>query len=268
MDLQKKLDEAGKLLYGPDSSKRKENLENALDIYTEVSKVDDRASNRDAQLGIQLSLGFLGRLDESDNILKILIQDDLEDSLPYHNRGDINRELGNLEEAVKDYTKGIEVDPEAFPVYNNRGLALLELGNFSEAILDFTRSIQLFPHEVFYNNRGSAYLLLEEYDKAIEDFNEAIDFNEDNVSITSLSFRGDCYRLKGDDFSAIIDYKSVLELFGGKENKILVDYIAAIRAERGLAKLDVFCDEPIEPKAILDEIATSERLDRFFKHYK
>ena len=68
--------------------------------------------------------------------------------LPYNNRGNAFAKLGWKEEAIKDYTKAIELNPEYALAYNNRGKALEDLGERAEAIKDYTKAIELDPQYI------------------------------------------------------------------------------------------------------------------------
>lgn len=60
-------------------------------------------------------------------------------------------------------------------IYNNRGLEYLELQNYNEALEDFRRAIQLNPNmPSAYTNIGAVYLEIAQPNKAIAAFDEAI----------------------------------------------------------------------------------------------
>jgi tetratricopeptide (TPR) repeat protein len=62
--------------------------------------------------------------------------------------------------------------------YNSRGIAYGEKGQYDQAISDFNRAIELNPNDnKAYNNRGIVYRLKGQYDQAVSDFNKAIDLN-------------------------------------------------------------------------------------------
>ena len=66
--------------------------------------------------------------------------------------------MGNYDEALKDYDKAIELDPNYTFAYNNRGLAFYKLDKFEEALKDYDKAIELDPSYTFvYNNRGNAF---------------------------------------------------------------------------------------------------------------
>ena len=107
-------------------------------------------------------------------------------------------------EAIKEYEKSIQIDPnyvqsykglisiygileqdiEAldllnpdYILYRNRGWILCKLNRYEEAIKDCTKSIKLnHINSISYYIRGLIYLELKLYKKAIEDFDNAIKF--------------------------------------------------------------------------------------------
>ena len=50
-----------------------------------------------------------------------------------------------MEEALKDYTKAIELGPRFHGAYKYRGTVNKELGNIEEAIKDWEKAIELYP---------------------------------------------------------------------------------------------------------------------------
>ena len=88
----------------------------------------------------------------------------------YWNSGNTCYKQGNLSQAISDFTKVIEINPNYAEAYNNRGLAYYIQGNLPQAILDFTKAIEINPNFAgAYNNRGVAYYATKEYDKAWKD---------------------------------------------------------------------------------------------------
>jgi tetratricopeptide (TPR) repeat protein len=104
-------------------------------------------------------------------------------STSYHHRGWIHHTIGNLEKAIQDYSRAIELEPDYYLAHNNRGQAYQELGNFDAAIKDHTTAIALHPEEdLAYNNRGFDYNSLGEYHKAIEDLEKCVTLAPGTVS--------------------------------------------------------------------------------------
>jgi tetratricopeptide (TPR) repeat protein len=63
----------------------------------------------------------------------------------YLNRGVSRGKEGDLDGAVADFTKAIDLDPRLALAYFNRGEVLIQKGNFDAAIADFTKAIELNP---------------------------------------------------------------------------------------------------------------------------
>jgi tetratricopeptide (TPR) repeat protein len=89
-----------------------------------------------------------------------------------YNRGTRNARNGNLNQAIEDFTRAIEIKPDDIMAYNNRGSAYAQQGDYIQAISDFTKAIGLNPNDpVAYHNRAVAYFGLKQYDKAWGDVN-------------------------------------------------------------------------------------------------
>ncbi len=96
----------------------------------------------------------------------------------YNNRGIANRHLVKFEEAIEDYNKAIKLNPQLVTPYYNRGTAKATLGKRQEAIEDYNKVIKLNPKYVeAYYERGLANHALGKHEEAIEDYTEAIDLN-------------------------------------------------------------------------------------------
>ena len=102
--------------------------------------------------------------------------------------------------AIRHYTKVIELNPGYVEAYYNRGEVYLNIKEPSEAIRDFSEIIKMDPGnaEVYYN-RGKAYLLLEKWEEAKVDLitskNMGVDivtrFHSDAKSIEALEAKMD-----------------------------------------------------------------------------
>ncbi|MFB1018637.1 MAG: tetratricopeptide repeat protein, partial [Flavobacteriales bacterium] len=54
--------------------------------------------------------------------------------------------LNDITDAIVDYTKAIEIDPNYVEAYRKRGLAKETLKDFSGAIVDYTKAVEINPH--------------------------------------------------------------------------------------------------------------------------
>ena len=91
------------------------------------------------------------------------------------NTGNEHFEQGQYDEAIVEYTKAIELEPQLAIVYNSRGLAYHMKGELDKAIADFDKAIELDPSraEVYYN-RGNVYFERGQFQSAIADYDKAI----------------------------------------------------------------------------------------------
>ena len=75
------------------------------------------------------------------------------------------------------------MNPEHADAYNNRGVAYSNKGEIDAAIQDFNKAIDLNPELAdAYNNRGEAWLHLREWEKAKADLITAKDMENDIVA--------------------------------------------------------------------------------------
>ena len=97
-------------------------------------------------------------------------------------RGAAKSYLGKQEEAIKDYDKAIELKPKEAITYNNRGIAKSSLGKHEEAIKDYDKTIELDPKNAeAYYYRGDTKFHLGKYAEAIEDCDKAIELDPKNA---------------------------------------------------------------------------------------
>ncbi|MFH1227874.1 MAG: tetratricopeptide repeat protein [Planctomycetota bacterium] len=146
----------------------------------------------------------------------------------YFDKGVEKYRKGDLDGAITDYTRAIEIDPKFAEAYYGRGLANGNLGNYKDTIEDCTKAIELNPkYAEAYGDRGSAYANNNDFDQAIANFNKAIELNPkyatayynrglvyQNIdrAITFLTKLGSAYDDKGDLDQAIADYTKAIEL--------------------------------------------------------
>lgn len=100
----------------------------------------------------------------------------------YNNRGEAYRKSGNFTQAIADYNKALELNPNYVTAYNNRGIAYRRLNNYAQAFADYNKAIELKPDYFFaYYNRAYAYQTLGQYDKALADYNKALELNPNDA---------------------------------------------------------------------------------------
>src|SRR5262249_50270946 len=72
-----------------------------------------------------------------------LIQRAPSDATAYQNRAIAYALSGDIDRAIADYTKGIELSPDSVTAYNNRGRAYAAKGDYTRAVADVTKANEL-----------------------------------------------------------------------------------------------------------------------------
>lgn len=82
---------------------------------------------------------------------------------------------GKHQQALGEYDKALEFDPNNALVFYNRGNLYLSRGEFDRAVADYTKSIARDPENILaYNNRGGIYFYQQRYKEALADFNKIL----------------------------------------------------------------------------------------------
>ncbi|HZV00491.1 MAG TPA: tetratricopeptide repeat protein, partial [Planctomycetota bacterium] len=93
-----------------------------------------------------------------------------EDARAFANRGATYARRGELDRAIEDLTRAVEIDPQLVSAWFNRGLARERKGETSLAILDYSRAIAIAPDTAaLWARRAVARGTLGDYDGCIED---------------------------------------------------------------------------------------------------
>ena len=89
-------------------------------------------------------------------------------------------------EAIKCYTKAIDLNPNEAATYSNRAMAYLKMKVYPKVIEDANKAIELDPVYVkAYHRRGKAYLATKKYALAIPDFQFILEKNPDDKDINA-----------------------------------------------------------------------------------
>jgi len=152
-----------------------------------------------------------GRRDEAIREYSAAIALEPEEAAAYNNRGIVYDDLGKYEEAIEDYSTAIRLDPVHAFAYNNRGIVYRKQGEHVKAVADYNKAVELDPNYAnAYNGRGIVYKELGEREKAIEDYSKAIKLNPDDASF--YYNRGILYDDSEEYEKAIEDYSKAAAL--------------------------------------------------------
>ena len=96
----------------------------------------------------------------------------------YHNRASCYINIRKFKDAIGDYNKLIELNPDSHFLYYSRGKANIHLEQYKDAVTDYNAAIHINPNYVeAYLDRGKANIHLKQYEEAIKDYNAAIHIN-------------------------------------------------------------------------------------------
>jgi tetratricopeptide (TPR) repeat protein len=180
-----------------------------IDQYKTYNTIADVYYNR----GIEFMNGK--RNDDAIKDFNKAIELNPDFSKAYNNRGNVFVNEKRNTEAISDFNKAIELKPDNAEAYNNRGNFLGKLpGNEirnEDAIKDLNKAIELKPkYAEAYNNRGNVFSREKRYDEAIKDFNEAIELKPGRAEAYNDRAILFVYEKRGDD--AINDFNRAIEL--------------------------------------------------------
>ncbi|MBD2464790.1 tetratricopeptide repeat protein [Oscillatoria sp. FACHB-1407] len=139
------------------------------------------------------------------------IQLDPDMAQAYYERGNLWFELGDRQRAIADYTQTIRLAPNSPKAYVNRGTVRAESGDEQGAIEDYTQAIQLDPiFPAAYLNRCLSRSNLKNHQEAIADCTQAINLQPN--SVRAYQNRGLTRRRLGDLTGAIEDFNIAIRL--------------------------------------------------------
>lgn len=97
------------------------------------------------------------------------------DAVFYFNEGNSKYKMKDINGALNDYNKAIELNPDYYKAYNNRGiLNASELNNLNDALKDFDKAIEINPeYGDAFLGRGSVKYSLKDYSGACSDWEAA-----------------------------------------------------------------------------------------------
>lgn len=162
------------------------------------------------------ALAKIGRVEQAIEEFGRAIDTDPEDVRLYSARAQLWFTREKFGRAIDDCTRAISLDPENPQHHYARGVARLKQREFENAIADLTESIRRAPeHALSYHYRGYALGKLKSYDEALADFDRAIEFDDGNAE--SYYFRGMVRAAQEDIGRAIADVSRAIELDGKPE---------------------------------------------------
>jgi tetratricopeptide (TPR) repeat protein len=179
----------------------------------DLSKVDMGPKPGDAEgfLNRAGARGFNGDMNGAIADLSRAIELDPKSEPAVYRRGTFKLQKGDYDGAIADLSRAIELSPNTADYYSDRGLAKLRKHDNDGAIADFTRTIELDPkNAIAYRNRALAKNIKGDADGALADYNHAIEL--DPKSAGAFNSRGMIQKSKGNLDGALADFTKAIEL--------------------------------------------------------
>ncbi|MBN2225240.1 MAG: tetratricopeptide repeat protein [Deltaproteobacteria bacterium] len=133
----------------------------------------------------------------------------------YKNRAYTYLAQGKQKEAIDDFSKVIELDPNNAANYNTRAWTYYEMGQYDKGLPDIDKALKLKPDVAGYlDTRSNIYRGLGKYSKAMDDINRAIELKPDKSYYYYT--RGLNYQAMGEEDKALADLKKSCDM-GQKE---------------------------------------------------
>jgi len=146
-------------------------------LHTQEVPYDDRMS--DAELMAYVKRKHEERVETLQEMMKISTK------LETSPEADSNHKLGLVflnnglgREAIAEFKRALNLDPDNAPILNHLGLALTLEKRYGEAIQSFKKALELKPaYPDIHNNFGMVYLQVDNYAEALKEFGQALAVN-------------------------------------------------------------------------------------------
>jgi tetratricopeptide (TPR) repeat protein len=153
-----------------------------------------------------------------EDCLELALKRNPRDADSYWRRGEIHADLGELDKALGDFTKAIELNPKRSAFYKSRGDAYDASGKPRLAIADYSKALELDPSDFdARRSRARVYAAIGEnasaqsdYDHVIAGLTKSIEANPRNQY--AYYHRGLVYKERGEHDRAIADLERALSI--------------------------------------------------------
>jgi len=117
----------------------------------------------------------------------------------------------NWAPAIADFSKAIELDPDAEVAYVNRGMVYANIGDLDKALADLNEALLIKPWLVEGRDaRGYVHYRRKDFPAALRDLNRAIELDAERPS--AFHHRGLVYEATGEPEKALKDFDEALAL--------------------------------------------------------
>ena len=166
---------------------------------------------KDKNIQELIDLYHSGKLDIVKKKVVKLIEKYPNSFILYNLFGAVLADQKNLNEAVINYRKSIQINPDYAEGYNNLGSVLYKLEKFQESIDSYQRAIQIKPNFAeAYNNLGITFKKLGKLDESVNSYQQAIKINPNYVE--AYNNFGNLLKDIGKVDEAILNYEEAIKI--------------------------------------------------------
>lgn len=149
-----------KSLIGDNEDATKKALADLEDAIKKAPKEEKTAKQlRNKIKYFQLRAEIYGKINQADKVaadkaqVQALLKRAKTKAKKFKDSAVVHQDKRRYNEAIKNFNRAIEFDPELSDAFYHRGLCYLKIGNFIPGILDFSRALELNPRyaDQFYN---------------------------------------------------------------------------------------------------------------------
>ena len=178
------------------------------ELIAKAVKYSDNVSQKEKYYIKTLEASVSGDYAQAIEQLQTIVERYPEEKIAFYWLGDIYYSMRQFEEAVRQYTKAIEIDPLYKDPYNELAYASEKVGDYEKSIWAINKYISLAPGEANpYDSRADLYGYSGKIDQAIESYKKALEIKPDFYS--SLGKLGHMYLLKREYVKAESCYKEL-----------------------------------------------------------
>ena len=176
-----------------------------------TSAMETRTEPPKEQLNSLVALYSQGRLTEVVQLSTSMAAEFPNAPILYNILGAANAGLHNLEGAIANFGKALQINPDYAEAHNSLGIVLQSQGRFDEAIASYEKALQVKPDFVeAHNNRGAAFKHQGRLDEAIASFGKALEVDP-RFAETHSNF-GAALKDQGRLAEAIASFRKALEI--------------------------------------------------------
>jgi len=123
-------------------------------------------------LGVAMATAWMGACNQGSR-----------DASAFTSAGVSHLQVGEYDQAIRDFDRAIALQPGLVVAWRNRGLAHRGMGDFERALADYEQALVFAPNDArLFNERGITYAGMSDFPNAMADFNRAIALKPDQAS--------------------------------------------------------------------------------------